>query len=113
MPSRTTETPYVPPDDLGEVPSPEAKFYAWQFHIPDNAFRKLASEDQPPPREGQATVVEVCGCLAVVIARNQTEAYETLVERAKREGLDYRWLRVADVHRVDIDVPCRLCWVGA
>lgn len=103
------DLPYTPPD----VPDTRAPFYAWQFHIPDNDYRKLKPEDQPPPREDQTTVIEVCGCLAIAIARNQTEAFETLVERAKREGLDYRWLKVADVHRVDIDVPCRLCWVGA
>ena len=114
MTTRKTEIPYVAPDEVGTVPSAERKFYAWQFHIPDGVFRNLAPEDQPPPRpDGTKTVLDVCGCLAVAIARDQNEAWDTLVERAKREGIDYRWLKVADVHRVDIDVPCRLCWIGS
>lgn len=95
------------------IPDPSRPMYAWQFHIPDGVFRKLAPEDQPPPRiDGTTTVIDTAGNLAVVIAHDQNEAYDTLVKRAKSEGLDYRWLKVADVHRVDLDTPCRLCWIG-
>lgn len=84
--------------------------YAWKYMI--QSPTDLPAEDLVLNAAGQPIYLTVEGLLTVAIAATQQEAYDLLVRRAREDGLDYRWLKVATVIRLDIDTACRLCWVG-
>jgi hypothetical protein len=56
-------------------------------------------------------VLEADGLYAGALAETVEEARAVLVRVAAEEGLDTRWLAVADVIELDIDTPKRLFWV--
>ena len=78
--------------------------YAWKFLVPYRDPRVV--EEYP-----NGSTLEVEGCLAIAIAATEEEARALLIRVGAEAGDDTRWLKVATVSRLDLDVPCRLCWV--
>lgn len=79
---------------------------AYKFWIPPRNETKLAPEDQP-----ENGSLSVDGLLAIAVAGSQDEAMKLLIRRAKEDGYDARWLKVAKVAELSIEQPTRLCWV--
>lgn len=78
----------------------------YKFIVPPKADRPLAPEDQPA--DGTMTV---SGCLAIAAASSLEEALAILRRTALEDGLDARWLKVADVVELPItENPSRLGW---
>jgi hypothetical protein len=56
-------------------------------------------------------VLEAEGLYAGALAESVDAARELLTRLAAEEGLDTRWLQVADVIELDLHTPKRLFWV--
>lgn len=66
---------------------------AFKFVVPPRAFRPLKSEP------------DVCfaGCVAVAVATTEEEARAAIRTAAAPDGVDVRWLEVADVIVLPVD----------
>jgi hypothetical protein len=76
----------------------------YKFRIPEKKPRVIDTY----PNGG---VVEASGMYAGALASSVGEARDLLTRIAAEEGLDARWLHVADVIQLDVDTPKRLFWV--
>jgi hypothetical protein len=81
---------------------------AFKFMIKPGDPRVVARVTMPG---GGERVTEAENRLAIAIAETQEEALALLTRLAEEEGDDARWLVVADVIPMNLDMPKRLCWV--
>src|SRR5512138_224386 len=78
----------------------EGPVTVYKFIIRADVWRKLPGSD-----------LEVCGCVAATIAESQEQAKKNLERYAAENGMDSRWLEVADVIQLPVDPGVVIAWV--